>query len=28
LMGFILSAIRVFQRWIIEWKRVFRKGGE
>lgn len=28
LVGFILSAIRVFQRWIIEWKRVCRKGGE
>ena len=28
LVGFILSAIRVFQRWIVEWKRVFRKGGE
>lgn len=26
LAGFVLAAIRVFQRWIIEWKRVFKKG--
>lgn len=28
LVGFVLTAIRVFQRWIIEWKRVFGKEGE
>ena len=27
LMVFFLSAILVFLRWSIEWKRVFRKGG-
>lgn len=26
LVGFVLAAIRIFQRWLIEWKRVFKKG--
>lgn len=26
LVGFVLAVIRIFQRWLIEWKRVFEKG--